>query len=93
MSNIKDILNRKDFDAMTHAATNGTESHPTGVPTVMLITHSPGPMTKAFLPKFEELTKDDKWSHVTFYRMEESAETAPMIKFGPQARPIAMLVG
>lgn len=94
MSNtpITEITNRAEFDKVTSAATTPTFEHENGLPTVILITHAPGPMTKAFLPDFMELTKDEKWSHVRFCTMEESPETSPMIKFGPQARPIAMLV-
>lgn len=90
--NITAITNRADFDAATSLATTPTSNQPDGAPTVFLITHSPGPSTKAFLPQYEELVQDEKWKHVLFYRMEESPETAPLIKFGPQARPIVMLV-
>lgn len=89
---INPIHNRADFDAATSKSTTPTADQPDGAPTVFLITHSPGPATKAFLPQYEELVEDDKWKHVLFYRMEESPETAPLIKFGPQARPIVMLV-
>lgn len=92
MPTITPITNRETFDAATSTATTSTPTHPTGQPTVILISHSPSPPTKKFLPLYEELTKEERWKHVSFCRMEESAETAPLIKFGVQARPVVLFV-